>query len=759
MKEKETAMNMSIPKISKTIFVLFLLPLFIIPSGAIEKNTRKEDITLEHVFGPEARKAMSMPYFRWMADSTAVLGNPNPAPGTPAFEIFNPSTQKRTPAFDSSKALQHLKTLLKDKTPERLPRPQTWHRGGKRILFNFGAGLFVLRLPETQFSRVPHSTPGELGATFSPDGQKLAYARNNNVYVYDIPSNTEKALTTKGTETHLFGTISPLYREDVFLMREAVFRWSPDSRHLAFLESDVSHIPVLYYKDITPYFPRQIKQRYPVAGSPIARVNIHIAEVPGPPDSSIMVRLPQQARGEQDFYIVNLDWLTDSRRLAVQTLDRLQERLDLYFTQRNNGETRHILSETDPAWVNVSDDIYFLEDKKHFIWGSERSDYKHLYLYTLEGKLVNPITRGKWAVRGPFQTAFWFGRSVVSIPKKGNWIYFTGQEKSYRERHLYRIRLDGSGMRRITSEDGFHSVAFSPDGKYYVDWFSRASVPPRLSLHRKNGKKIMEIANPSADFSKRFHVQTPELITVPADDGFRMPAKLWKPRDFDPSKKYPVIIYHYGGPSAPLGIDRFHRFTYYNQVLLNNGYLVFNVDNRSATAIGKAYERVILNQMVGPNELKDLLAAVKWLKGLDYVDPERVGMWGWSYGGCFTLMAMTESKEFKAGIAGAAASDHRFHSPKWTEFSMKLPQQNKEAYDRVSNLTHAKDLHGRLLLVHGGYDDNVRPQNLWAMVDALVAAGKQFDMMVYPMRKHGVSDPAGRIHLYKKMLEFWKLYL
>jgi len=234
-----------------------------------------------------------------------------------------------------------------------------------------------------------------------------------------------------------------------------------------------------------------------------------------------------------------------------------------------------------------------------------------------------------------------------------------------------------------------------------------------------------------------------------------MPAELLKPKDFNPAKKYPVIIYVYGGPSAPTVANAWRGSILFDQILLDNGYLVLQVDNRSATAISKKLENIILKDGYGQKELSDLLDAVKWLKAQPFVDPDRVGIWGWSGGGMFTLLALTHSKEFKAGIAVAAVTDWHYYDSKWTEAFMRRPEDNPKGYEKTSLVKSAKDLHGRLLLVHGTYDDNVRPQNAWCFIDELVKAGKMFDLMIYPMRKHGISDDPAQIHLYKTMLEFW----
>jgi dipeptidyl-peptidase-4 len=400
-----------------------------------------------------------------------------------------------------------------------------------------------------------------------------------------------------------------------------------------------------------------------------------------------------------------------------------------------------------------------MKKRGRFIWGTERRGYKHLYLYKNAGTLLNPITSGDWAVRGPGQISFWAGKSVVHIDEKGRKVYFTSIKKSSLERHLYSVGLNGRSMKRLTKKDGFHSVHFSPDGKYYFDYFSSVSRMPELTLHRRNGKRLASLYKMGKGVEERFDIQYPEQFYIEAADGFKLPAQLWKPKDFDPGKKYPVVMYHYGGPQAPVVLDRWSHYTFFNQVLLQQGYLVFTVDIRSSTAISQELAETVLHKMHTAEELRDLLDGVRWLKGRRFVDPERVGIWGWSYGGASTLLAMTHCKEFKAGIAVAALTDPRYHSPKWAEFGMKSPVDFPEAYEKASLVKRAGDLHGRLLLVHGTYDFNVRIQNAWAFSDALVRAGKSFDMMIYPMRTHGIADAPARIHLFNKMVEFWKLYL
>jgi dipeptidyl-peptidase-4 len=375
----------------------------------------------------------------------------------------------------------------------------------------------------------------------------------------------------------------------------------------------------------------------------------------------------------------------------------------------------------------------------------------------MDGRLVNQITKGNWAIRassGPF----WLRKAVTGIDEEDGWIYFTALEKSSIERHLYRIRFDGTGMERISREEGTHAVTFSPDTGYYFDRYSNISTLPSLSLHKNDGTRSAVLAEPRTELLAKFDMQYPELTTVPADDGFPLPAQILKPKDFNPQKKYPVVIHVYGGPSAPRVSNSWQFANYLGQILLRIGYLFVQFDNRSATAISKKLETTVVKQLYGDHELRDLLAAVKWLKSQSYVDPDRVGIWGSSGGGCYTLLAMTRSKEFKAGISVAAVTDF-YYIDSGVEYVMKLPQDNPEGYEKTALVNYAKDLHGRLLLVHGTYDDNVHIQNTWHFADELISAGKMFDMMIYPMRKHGFRDNPARIHLGNTMIEFWKKHL
>jgi len=705
---------------------------------------------VEWIYSEEGKNVARVPSFAWLDDGTALLYDSRKPKKARTIVKLSPEDGQQIPLVDAKKALKNLRKLLgKKDLPKSLSWPESVNASGKHGLYMFKDDVFLLELPSSRFMRVTKTEVEEKSARFSPDGKKFAFIRDNNLFMFDIEAKTEKQLTEDGSETLLNGTLSWVYWEEVFARQDIGYWWSEDSEAIAFLQTDESPASVMHYVDFKPYVPHLIKQRYPKAGTDNPTVRVGVVEIKN--SKTTWVDL-------EDFpheYIIRVKWLPDNQRLSVQTMNRAQTELDLLFVDRHTGKPSPILKEKDKGWVNIHDDLYFLKDGEHFIWASERDGFAHLYRYTMQGKLVNQITRGKWAIRSSGGGPSWLRMAVTGIDEDEGWICFTANEKSSLERHLYRIRFDGTGMDRLTKEDGFHSITTSPDAKYYFDRYSNVSTLPSLALYKNDGQLVRVIAEPRPEQLKGFEMQYPKLLTIPARDGFPMPSQLLKPKDFDSSQEYPVILDVYGGPSAPNVENSWRGSLLFDQILLDKGYLVMRVDNRSATAISKKLENIILKDGYGSEELKDLLDAVKWLKQQPYVDPERIGIWGWSGGGTFTLLAMTHSQEFKAGIAVAAVTDWHYYDTIWAEAFMKRPQDNPKGYERTSLVKSAKNLHGRLFLVHGTYDDNVHPQNAWAFIDELIKAGKMFDLMIYPMRQHGISDDPAQIHLYNAMLEFW----
>ncbi len=707
-------------------------------------------LSVEWIYGPEAADVLSLPSVRWLSSGGALVYDRGRPARERAPEILNQASGRRTQLVDPGRALAAMRSLLGDSlAPETLPNPLEIDGSGRNGLYLFGGDIYLLRFQTADFVRITETREAETCLSFSPDGGKIAYVRQNNLYLYDLLSRRERPLTRDGTDSLLNGTLSWVYWEEVFGRKDGAYWWSDDGSAIAFLQTDESGVSVQYYVDFKPWTPRVIRQRYPKIGQKNPVVRAGIIEVAS---GEIRWVVPGTHPYE---YCVRVKWLPDGRRLAVQTMNRQQTELNLFFADRMTGRGSLILTEKDSGWVNIVDDLHFMKDGQHFLWASERDGYKHLYRYTLEGKLVNRVTHGPWSLRSS-GGVFWLDQSVTAVDEENGWIYFTATEKSPLERHLYRVRPDGTGFMRVSQEPGVHTITSNTAGTYYFDKYSSASVMPSLRLCRGDGSVITTMAGDTQARLTEFHLQTPSLLSIPARDGFLLPAQILKPADFDPTRTYPLILYVYGGPSAPQVLNQWERDILWDNLLLAQGFLVARVDPRTATAASKTLENLVTRRFMAETELHDLVDAVRWLKTQPFVDSTRVGIWGWSGGGSYTLLAMTRSKEFKAGIAVAGVTDFRFYDTKFGESAMKTETDNLQGLEETSLLRYAKDLNGRLLIVHGTYDDNVHIQNTWAFIDELIRANKQFELMLYPMRMHGIADRPARIHLYTTMLEFWK---
>jgi dipeptidyl-peptidase-4 len=699
-------------------------------------------LTVEWVCGSGPAEVAATPQFKWLDDGRAVLYDTRKPAAERTLEVMTPPHPERVPLVELQKTLSEFRALLGDRAPRTLPFPSAIDGKGKRALYLITGDVFLLDIASSSVARIDLPRGKQSCAALSPDGEKVSYVRANDLFVYEIRKRKETRLTSDGSDSVRNGTLSWLYWEEIFDRHDTGYWWSPDSRSIAFLRTDESGVSVQHYVDVTPWTPRLITQRYPKVGEKNPAVRVGIAGIDGGHPTWV------EFTGRPHEYVVRVQWIPGGH-LSIQTMNRLQTELDLSFADPVTGMVVTVLRETDTNWVNVIDGLRFVRDGKRFIWPSERDGYRHLYLYGIDGRFLGSVTKGNWQIRIS-------GDESIAVDEAGGTVYFTALEKSSIERHLYSIRMDGTGLKRISEGNGTHMVSFSPDGRFYFDRYSNASTLPSLSLHAAGGKEIALIAGPRPGLLSPFALRYPEFFTVSARDGFPMPAQMLKPAAPDKEKKYPVILFVYSGPSAPVVLDVWQREIYWENLLLQNGYCVFRCDNRSATGISKTLETTGARHIEGGAELSDIVDGVRWVKSQPYVDSSRVGIWGWSGGGTCTLLGMTRSAEFKAGIAVAGVTDFRFYDTKWAEQYMRTERENREGYEQVSLLRYAKDLHGRLLLVHGTYDDNVHIQNAWRFADELIRANRLFEMMIYPMRMHGIADEPARIHLYSTMLDFWK---
>jgi len=733
----------------RVVIRTILLALLVLTSASWLRAERPS-LTTDWIVN-QGSKVDDVPAFTWLAGGAAILDDIRLPESRQTFERLDPATGKRQPILDMKKAVASLKSLdPQADVGSALPWPVAFDGDGKQALYLFEGDIFLLDLKSASFSRLTQTPGEEKDPAFSPDARFVSFVRDNNIYLCDLSSKKETQLTHDGSRTILNGTLSWVYWEEVFGRHDTAYWWSPDSQSIAFLQTDEAGVPVSTFVDFAPVNPRIIHQTYPKPGEKNPVVRVGVISIAG--DATHWVEVSDKPYE----WLLRVNWLPSGKQLSFKTLDRSQKELGLYLCDRGGGEAKRLLTETDPQWVNVNDDLYFLRDG-HFLWASERDGYMHLYRYAADGTLVNQVTKGNWAIVSSHGGAFWVHQGVVGIDEARDWIYFTALKDSSVQRQLYRIHADGTGLQRISAEPGTHEIGMSMDASYYFDQYSNIRTLSALQLHAADGALKATLAAPRPELLPA-DLQYPELSTIPAGDGFAMPAQILKPKNFDSSHRYPVILHVYGGPSAPTVKDAWQSETLFDNVLAAKGYIAVAIDNRAATAISKTLENT-LSAAPGAGETADLDAGIHWLKQQPWVDGNRIGVWGWSGGGTVTLNLMTRTKDFKAGIAGAPVTDWRFYDSKWGESFLKLPQDNQTAYDRASLIPRARDLHGHLMLMYGTYDDNVHPQNEEAFMNALIAAGKPYQVELFPMRKHGFVDAPALIQRYNAMLAFWEQYL
>jgi len=730
-----------------TLTATFLLAVATTP-GAWAQDERLE---LDWAFSENGKNAMALPRASWLNNRTVVLYENTEPKIERTLERFDANTGRRRNLVDAARAISDMTEILEPDEPlEELGWPDAFGPNGRRALYQKSGDILLLDLDTSTVSAIARTDADESSARFSPDGQSLAFVRDNDIYVWNITDEEETRLTTDGSDTRLNGTVSWVYWEELLNRADRGYEWAPDSSAIAYLQSDESGVGEMHYVDFEPYLPKVITQRHSKPGEANPKVRAGVVQLENAETTWV------DLGGTLYEYLARIQWLPDSKRIAVQIMNRPQTKLDIFLVDSDSGDAAHLIREQNAGWVNVHDDLYFLKGDK-FLWRSERDGYAHLYMFNADGTLSHPVTSGNWALRAS-GGAPGMSQAISYVDEDNEVVYFTALEKSTTERHLYRIGFDGGDMQRISQTDGVHSIRFSPTGDAFIDRSSALDRPPTLIVQRSNGGNTHLIHDTGSEIPNRFDLQSWELFSIDARDGFDMPAMMLKPRFFDATKQYPVVTYVYGGPSAPTVLNGWQGGGrgYYHQLLADSGAIVFLVDNRSAAGKSKIDANTIAKQLYGPVEMNDLLDGIAWLKSQPYVDPDRVGIWGWSGGGSMTLQAMTSSGEFAAGASVAPVSDWRYYDTIYTERYMGRPQDNEEGYDASSNTARAADLQGRLMLIHGTYDDNVHPQNSWAFSDGLIEAGITFDMMIYPMRKHGISDDAAQLHVFKSMLEFWQ---
>ncbi|HSQ56526.1 MAG TPA: S9 family peptidase, partial [Gemmata sp.] len=630
------------------------------------------------------------------------------------------------------KSLSAVKELNKD-AAEKIAKATSFRFNPDHtaFLFNIGADLGLGYLDGRPAVRLTKSSGTKEYATFSPDGSRIAFVRGGNIFTVDLEKPEEKQLTSDGGGEILNGKGDWVYEEEIFLRSGRAYWWSPDSKQIAFMRFDDKPVKRFNIVNLNAVRGELESYPYPKVGDPNPTVKIGIVSASG--GKPAYLDLGQQK--PEDIVISRVGWLPDSKAVYAYVQDRLQTWLDFTTWSGPDAKPQVLFRETTKAWVDDTGEPHFLPDGS-FLFASDRSGWRHLYHYAADGRLLGPVTRGEWEVK-----------NVLRADAKE--VYFTAGFTSPTGTDLLRVKLDGEAPELLTEKGKTHRVALAPKGPLFIDRYSDPKTPTRAKLVEAGKGEIRTLDTNPARERNQFKFGKTERLKVPMKDGFELEAAITYPPDFDAQKKYPVWIFTYAGPHMPTIRDEFGGGRILDNSLATSGIIVFRVDPRSASGKGAQSAWACYKQL-GVQELKDLEEAVAWFGKNEYVDLGRVGISGHSYGGFMAAYALTHSKLFAAGIASGPVTDWKLYDSIYTERYMLTPKENSAGYAKSSCVAAAKNLHGKLLIVHGMMDDNVHMQNSVQLADALQKAGKEFEMMFYPQSRHGI----GGQHYMKLQIEF-----
>jgi dipeptidyl-peptidase-4 len=738
--------------------------------------TMADELTLERLYAAPDLNGPTLRGLRFSPDSERVTFLRGAADDKDRFDLWEfDLKERRARLLVDSRSLVPKEEKLSAEEEARRERQRTaslrgivdyeFAADGRALLFPLNGDLYRydLSAPAAQAVRRITETPAaETDPKFSPRGRYVSYVREQDLYAFDLQAGAERRLTTDGGGLVSNGMAEFIAQEE--MDRDTGYWWSPDEQRIAYARVDEAPVAEVERFEIYADDVKVVKQRYPKAGAANALVELYVQDVTSGERRKIdLANAVPGLAPTTDYYLARVDWFPDGRRLLVQRQTRDQKRLDLLEVDAATGATRVLATETAEQWVELHNDLRFLKKRGGFLWVSQRSGYPHVYRYDEQGRLVAQLTGGDWLVAGAPQ-------AIAGVDEERGLVYFTGTKDGYVEKNLYSVPLDAKAPAepvRLTAEAGWHDVQMSRDARTFIDTHSNVDRPPNVSLKDAKGRRVAWLVENPLDAK---HPYAPyvaehprfEFGTVPAADGTPLHWVLMKPHDFDPSKKYPVVVHVYGGPHAqyvanqwPAGI-----VTQFRNYLVRQGFLVFAIDNRGAGRQGVKAD-VALHRNMGAVEVEDQVAGVNWLKTQPFVDGERIGVFGWSYGGYMALnMLMRSPGTYAAGVSGAPVTDWSLYDTHYTERYMGTPQDNPSGYAAGSVLTHAKNLADPLLVIHGMADDNVLFAHATKLFAELQKLGKPFDVMVYPGYKHGLlRDPVVGLHAHRAIAEYLDRHL
>lgn len=707
-----------------------------------------QELTVQSIYAPNGLTGRAPDTVKWSPDGKKVSYFLHQEQGERADLYYIDVTSGKPAVLVASERIAAMKppvsTAKDDREKDNRERYRVagyhWAPDSEHILFDANGQLWYYTLSTGK--SVALSGPGDSAGDpkFSADGKRLSYLRNRNLVVKDVDGGAEKALTSDGNDNLLNGEVDWVYSEE--LEARSNYFWSPDSSTIVFMQMNEAKIPTYPITDFIPQHPTVYQEKYPKVGDANPEVQLGVVSASGG-GSVKWIHLTD----EKDMYIPRFGWVRDGVIWAT-VLNRAQNQLDLYFVDAASGKSRRVLSEKSDTWIETDDNFQILKSADKFIWPSWRDGHTHLYLYSFDkanplaadAKLANQITKGDFEVF-----------DINGVDDATGTLFVTTNAGDARQRHLCSVKLDGSGFQVLT-KGGTHQATVAPNARYYVDHFSATMTPPQLSFCAISGSCNIFWQSKSVD---PYKLVAPQFVDFKAEDGTVLHGQIFLPPD-SAGKKIPLLNNPYGGPHGQSVRDAWGGANFlFNQILMRDGIAVLVVDNRGMGARGKKFAAALMHNF-GEVEIKDQLDSIdQALAKFPQLDGSRMGWWGWSYGGYMTLMAMTHSDRFKAGIAVAPVTDWRDYDSIYTERYGGLVPQFDEAYKKGSPLTYAANLKGHLLEVHGTSDDNVHMQNTMQMINAFINAGKQFDLQLYPRKTHSISGPGTRVHLFTRIESFF----
>ncbi|MFH1161566.1 MAG: S9 family peptidase [bacterium] len=576
-------------------------------------------------------------------------------------------------------------------------------------------------------------------ATFSPDATMVAFVRDNNLFIWNPESGIEQQVTFDGKLNEIINGATDWVYEEEFGFTKALF-WSPDGKKLAFYRFDetrVKEYELSYYGET---YPEIYKFKYPKAGEDNSLIAVYIF------DLSTGKSIPVELGIEQEIYIPRIKWTEDPEVLALYGLNRHQNKLDLMLADASTGTSRVILTEENPWYIDITDDWTFLKDRNTVLLTSEQDGFNHIYLYSLDGKLIRQLTSGPWDVT-----------QLIGVDEQNQLVYFQSAELSPLGRDIYSVRLDGTGRKRLSTRTGTNRAQFSADYTYYTGTWSDINTPPLITVNSSDGEvvRVLETNEKLKEKMKEYGFAEVGFFTFTTADNLVLNGWMLKPLDFDSTRKHPVLFTIYGGPGSQTVLNRWGSASAWNQLLAQHEIIIVSVDNRGTGARGEKFKKCTYLEL-GKFETLDQIEAAKYLGTFPYVDKNRIGMWGWSFGGYLTLSCLTRGADvFRLGVAVAPVTNWKYYDNIYTERFMRTPKENEKGYEDNSPVNHASNLKGKLLMIHGMADDNVHAQNSYDMITALVEADKQFELQIYPNSNHGIYRGSNTTwHLYSRMTDF-----